>query len=179
MAVALWAAAGAVAVSGRGTTFMLGLLGWQGLVYAAAPLMSWLNVRGELSPELERRRRSEFRREHIVKFAPVYVGAAGLIVALGALFAIGGSQPSSGPRDLLQLPPRASNGDSPLGILTDLLADGDTAPAATPTPTPTPSASPEATPPVATAAPTPAPTAAPTAAPTPAPTAAAAPAPAP
>jgi cellulose synthase/poly-beta-1,6-N-acetylglucosamine synthase-like glycosyltransferase len=179
MAVALWAAASAVAVSGRGTTFMLGLLGWQGLVYAAAPLMSWLNVRGELSPELERRRRSEFRREHIVKFAPVYVGAAGLIVALGALFAIGGSQPSSGPRDLLQLPPRASNGDSPLGILTDLLADGDTAPAATPTPTPTPSASPEATPPVATAAPTPAPTAAPTAAPTPAPTAAAAPAPAP
>ncbi|MGH9103190.1 MAG: group 2 glycosyl transferase, partial [Acidimicrobiales bacterium] len=59
LAAALWAATGALAATASVTTLLLGLLAWQGAVYASAPLMSWLDQRGHLSPDLERRRRTE------------------------------------------------------------------------------------------------------------------------
>lgn len=164
----LWSAAIAVAITGRGTVFLFGLFAWQGLVYASAPLMSWLNVREELSPELERRRRSEYRRERLSAFAPVYVGAASVIVALAALFAAGGSQPSEGPIAPLELPQRAQGGRSPLSSLADeIRGETQPPPAASEEPTPTPSAPPTNSP-APTVAPTPPPSVAPTATPSPA-----------
>ncbi|HYZ91594.1 MAG TPA: glycosyltransferase [Actinomycetota bacterium] len=141
IAVALWGAAIAVAVSGRGTAFLFGLFAWQGLVYASAPLMSWLNVRGELSPELERRRRTEHRRDRMKAFAPVYVGAASLLVVLAALFAIGGTQGSGGPDQLFRLPERVPNASPP-----PQQQQAGATPAPSPTPTPTPTVAPTITP---------------------------------
>jgi cellulose synthase/poly-beta-1,6-N-acetylglucosamine synthase-like glycosyltransferase len=177
LAVLLWGAASVVAISGRGTAFLFGLFAWQGLVYASAPIMSWLNVRSEMTPELERRRRTENRRERMAVFAPVYVGAAAFIVALAAVFTVGATQPSEAPHGLFDLP-RAPKADSPLGFLKDkakalpALSPGPGKPSPSAAseagePTPEPSdAPPEASAsPTASPAPTPAPTSQPSATP--------------
>jgi hypothetical protein len=77
--------------------------------------MSWLNVRGKLPPDLERRRRSEIaqgRRLRRLAFS-------------GVLFA-GGSNPGS-PADPFEIPEATST--SPLGLLVDgdLTTTGPTA----------------------------------------------------
>ena len=77
----LWASAIALAVHTHPTALLLGLLAWQGVVYAAAPLTSWLAQRTQLSPDLERRRRSEETRERLIAvLRPV---AAGSVVLSG------------------------------------------------------------------------------------------------
>ena len=127
-AVVLWGAPFVLALLHRGTPFLYVLFGWQGLVYASAPIMSVMNVRAELTPELERRRRTEARREHFKSYAPLY-GAASLVmvVALG-FFAFGGSQADRGHvPSLLRAPERSSQAADPFSFIKDKV----TAPAST------------------------------------------------
>jgi cellulose synthase/poly-beta-1,6-N-acetylglucosamine synthase-like glycosyltransferase len=80
---------------GHVSALVLALVFWQSAVYSSSPLMSWLNQRAELTPELERRRRSEERRERLAAMARgagfASIGAAAtagvvfvLVLALGA-----------------------------------------------------------------------------------------------
>ncbi|HWE65809.1 MAG TPA: glycosyltransferase [Acidimicrobiales bacterium] len=63
--ILLWGCDIALGFVAHPTALLLGLLAWQGVVYAAAPLTSYLAQRAQLSPELERRRRSEESRERL------------------------------------------------------------------------------------------------------------------
>lgn len=147
-AVLLWGAPVILAFLGRGTPFLFTLFAWQGLVYASAPFMSWLNVRAELSPELERRRRTETRRERLAALAPYYAGASAVVVVVFALFAVGGSQPAGDLPDLLEPPARSESG--PLAFVRDRVGpaseDGEGPGASTPSPSaPAPAEEPQAT----------------------------------
>jgi cellulose synthase/poly-beta-1,6-N-acetylglucosamine synthase-like glycosyltransferase len=72
----LWGCAAAVGFVAHPTPLLIGLLVWQGIVYLSAPVTSWLAQRTQLSPELERRRRTESNRERLVAaLAPVAVGS--------------------------------------------------------------------------------------------------------
>jgi hypothetical protein len=97
LAIALWGAAGLLAGWRHPGVLLLGLLTWQGVVYASAPYMAWLNLHTELSAQLERRRRTERLRERAAQAGP-YVGwTAGLAAAAGVVAALvlaGGSQPT-------------------------------------------------------------------------------------
>src|SRR5437660_2205495 len=98
MCAALWGGAGLTAMSGKATPLLIGLLAWQGTVYAPAPLMSVLATRTQLSPELERRRRSEYRRERFQAMAPYIGGAAAALIGLAvfaAFVGVGGSHPGT------------------------------------------------------------------------------------
>jgi cellulose synthase/poly-beta-1,6-N-acetylglucosamine synthase-like glycosyltransferase len=130
LALLLWGAGIAIAVSGNAQPFLLVLFAWQGLVYASAPIMSWLNVRTVLTPELERRRRTELRRERAAALVPYYVGgtvAAAAIAAIAAVLFLGGKNPGTPPS--LQLP----HPSGPPGIIGPP-QPGETAPAHTPSP---------------------------------------------
>jgi cellulose synthase/poly-beta-1,6-N-acetylglucosamine synthase-like glycosyltransferase len=100
LALALWGGAGLLAGRGRAGPLLLGLLVWQGVVYASAPFMAWLSLHTRLSAQLERRRRTERLRERAAQVGP-YVGVtAGLAAAAGAgvlaaLVLVGGSQPAT------------------------------------------------------------------------------------
>ena len=106
LALSLWSVGVLAWLSGRGEPFLLGLFGWQGLVYAAAPVMAWLNLHTELSAQLERRRRSEERRERMGIVRPRLVGAGALTAAAAAfvLLGFGGTQPGPGRQDLFRIP---------------------------------------------------------------------------
>jgi cellulose synthase/poly-beta-1,6-N-acetylglucosamine synthase-like glycosyltransferase len=135
LALVLWAAGLAVVIVGRAQPFLVVLFAWQGLVYASAPIMSWLNVRMVLPPQLERRRRTELARERASRLAPYYagatVGAVGLALVV-ALLVLGGHQPSQ-PPDLRLPHPPAVEGPTP------------TPSQPGPPPTPSPGSSPGAT----------------------------------
>ncbi len=89
LAAILWSAAGALAATTSATLLLLALVVWQGAVYFSSPLMSWLDERGSLTPELERRRRTERRRERIAAIAkPVFVGSVGAAGAAMAAFVV-------------------------------------------------------------------------------------------
>ncbi len=113
LAVALWGSAIALALVANQTPLLVGLIAWQGAVYATSPTMSWLAQRAYLTPDLERRRRSEERRERFVAvLKPVAFGTTaalgGASIALVAVLALGAgnaghpanpfSVPSSSPR---------------------------------------------------------------------------------
>lgn len=85
-----------VAAVFTGTAFLMLLFLWQAVVYASSPIMSWLSTRAVLSPELERRRRTEWRRERAAALIGYYAtGAAALagIALIAALFFMGGVNP--------------------------------------------------------------------------------------
>ena len=126
IAVALWGAGIAVIATGHGTVFLAVLFAWQGLVYGAAPIMSWLNVRSELAGELRERREADRRRALLGVRTPFYAGAAALIIAGAGVFAVGGSQPvdPSARTGLFQAPKGASTGGSPLSALGESIARG-------------------------------------------------------
>jgi len=94
--LALWGAGAAAVLNGRGTPFFLALLAWQGAVYAAAPYMSWLNQHTKLTPEMERRRRTELRRERVADVTRYTAGTAAttaILVGVFTLIAAGGTNP--------------------------------------------------------------------------------------
>jgi len=98
--------ASGVAAIFTGTAFLTLLFLWQAIVYASSPFMSWLSTRTILSPELERRRRTEWRRERAAALIGYYAtGAAALagIALIAALFFMGGTNPGRIPA-LPQLP---------------------------------------------------------------------------
>jgi cellulose synthase/poly-beta-1,6-N-acetylglucosamine synthase-like glycosyltransferase len=103
LALLLWACGIAVVVSGGATAFLVLLFAWQGMVYGSAPLMSWLNVRTVLTPELERRRRTEMRRERAAAVLPYYAAggvAVGVIALIAAVLFVGGTNPGRPPGTL-------------------------------------------------------------------------------
>jgi hypothetical protein len=143
----LWGAPVVLAITGRGTLFLFVLCAWQGLVYASAPLMSWLNVRAELSPELERRRHTETRRERFAALAPYYLGASAVVAALFTFFAVGGSQVEEGRTPPLLEPPARDGSGDPVSFLADALDDAvDRDPEGTPSTSSTPGSVPDAEP---------------------------------
>ncbi|HEX4162350.1 MAG TPA: glycosyltransferase, partial [Acidimicrobiales bacterium] len=78
LTVVMWGLAAALAATANATWLLIGLLSWQGFVYASAPMMSWLDEHEHLTPELELRRRTESRRERMAALArPVAIGSLG------------------------------------------------------------------------------------------------------
>jgi cellulose synthase/poly-beta-1,6-N-acetylglucosamine synthase-like glycosyltransferase len=135
LALLLWGSGVAVALSGNVTPFLVVLFAWQGTVYGSSLLMSWLNVRTKLTPELERRRRTEILRERAAALFPYYAGAsvALLGVALvGALLLFGGRQPGSQPDDLLEIP-RSSEQEGVFDLIRDRVDSGADEPSETDT----------------------------------------------
>jgi hypothetical protein len=121
LALALWGAGIASASrAGRNGWLILALFAWQGSLYASAPIMSWLNVRMELSEPMERRRLSEWRRDRFYRRLPYYAGAFGGLAGAAVLIALlvfGGTNPGQAPKDPFALPKRAPNDQGPLGNL--------------------------------------------------------------
>ncbi|HZP29680.1 MAG TPA: glycosyltransferase, partial [Acidimicrobiia bacterium] len=116
-ALALWGFAVVAILDTRARPFVIGLLVWQGLVYAAAPFMSWLNQHTELSAQLERRRRTEQLRERAAQLAPWGVGAvagAAAVVAVALVIGFGGSHPGH-PSNPFSVPHQSANDSGPLG----------------------------------------------------------------
>ncbi len=118
LAIALWTAAVLLGIMASPTALLMALVAWQGTVYATAPFMSVLNQRAQLTPELERRRRSERRRERVpVAMRPVVLGGV-MATVLGGLFAalmaIGASH-SGQPGNPFNVPSRGGGDHGPWG----------------------------------------------------------------
>ena len=87
--VLLWGSGIAIGIVAHPTVLLLSLLAWQGVVYGAAPFMSWLAQRTKLSPESERRRRTERARERLVSvLRPVAIGSMAATCAVGCAFIV-------------------------------------------------------------------------------------------
>jgi cellulose synthase/poly-beta-1,6-N-acetylglucosamine synthase-like glycosyltransferase len=127
LAALLWGTGVAVAISGSVTPFLVVLFGWQGTVYASSMLMSWLNVRTKLTPELERRRRTEILRERAAALLPYYANATVALVSvamIGAVLLFGGADPGSQPEDLLEIP-RSSEQEGVVDFIRGGVDSGD------------------------------------------------------
>jgi cellulose synthase/poly-beta-1,6-N-acetylglucosamine synthase-like glycosyltransferase len=116
----LWTADALLAATTSATALLIGLLAWQGCVYCTAPLMSWLDQHGHLTPELARRRRSESRRERLAAIVrPVYFGSVGAAAAAAAIFIVViavGSTNAGHPSNPFAVPPAGPSGSSPFGV---------------------------------------------------------------
>ena len=120
LAAALWGLAGALGATTGATALLLALLAWQGAVYFSAPYMAWLDQRSHLPPELERRRRSERRRERVAAIVrPASIGSLGAL-AVGALafvvFVALGASHAGTPHDLFVPPHDSSPGPARSGV---------------------------------------------------------------
>ncbi len=151
LAVVLWGCAiGALA---QGVYFVAALFAWQGVVYGSAPLMSWLSTRTVLTPELERRRRTELSRERMAALAGYYASGAVALAAVAlvaAILIIGGQKPGQIPA-LPQAPTVAPSAPSPTVSPTRPATVSPTvsptpSPSRTISPTPSPTRSPDASP---------------------------------
>ncbi|MGH8995430.1 MAG: glycosyltransferase, partial [Acidimicrobiales bacterium] len=116
----LWSLAGALAATTSATPLLIGLVSWQGVVYASAPLMSWLDQHGHLTPELERRRRTERRRERFARVArPVAYGSLGAVAAslvgFVIVLAVGASHPGT-PANPFTVPAPSPGDRGPFGL---------------------------------------------------------------
>jgi len=113
--LSLWGAAVIVLAYDKARSFVVLLFVWQGLVYASAPFMSWLNQHSELSAQLERRRRTELQRERatVAKLSVATLVAAGAAVAVAVVIGFGGSQPGK-PANPFVTPERAASDQGPL-----------------------------------------------------------------
>lgn len=138
-ALALWSAGVVLVVRDRATVLLVVVFAWQGLVYASAPFMSWLNQHTELSAQLERRRRTEQARDRIAIARPVLAGTvAGALgaAALALIVTAGGSNPGE-PRDPFAAPPRSEDDPGPIASLLDAGDLAEPEPASTTTTEPT------------------------------------------
>ena len=154
LAGTLWGAAGVSVAAGKASPFLLGLLAWQGTVYASGPIMSLLNTRTKLDEQLERRRRTEWMRERLNQAAPYLIGAALTAVAaaiIAAAVGLGGSHPGPNVKNPFVVQHRAPGQKGPLGnLIGGHPSPGPTtpvtpSPTASSTPTPTPSSTPTPT----------------------------------
>jgi cellulose synthase/poly-beta-1,6-N-acetylglucosamine synthase-like glycosyltransferase len=139
----LWGAAVLTVMHGVASALLVALFAWQGAVYATAPFMSLLSTRTALTSELERRRRTEWRRERLSRAAPYVVGAAAALAAVGAFAAIiglGGSQPGAqGQQNPFQVQRAAPTATSPPATPS---VSSSITPTVTVTPSPTATVSP-------------------------------------
>jgi cellulose synthase/poly-beta-1,6-N-acetylglucosamine synthase-like glycosyltransferase len=154
LALSLWGAGIAVAWLRLATPFLLALFAWQGAVYASSTYMSVLNHRMKLPEDLERRRRTERKRERLAQRLPYYAGGAASVVAVAAVSALilfGGTHPGT-PENPFTVPRSASAGQGPIaGVIAPAIGSTPTATVApsaslTASPTPSVSASPTVTP---------------------------------
>ena len=141
--------ASGVAAVYNGAVFLAFLFLWQSVVYGSSPFMSWLSTRTILSPELERRRLTEWRRERVAALIGYYAtGAAALagIALIAALFFMGGVNPGRIPA-LPQLPQEpGTSAPPPTAPATAPASPGSTAePTSTPS-TPSPATTTPGTP---------------------------------
>jgi len=123
LALILWILGVLVALRGHASVFLGLLLVWQGSVYASALFMSWLNVRSDLSAQLERRRRTEDRRERFRRYGPLLAGATAGFALAGAalaLFVVGAAHPGTPSQTPFNLPRAAPTDPGPLGALAKL-----------------------------------------------------------
>ncbi|HWD71834.1 MAG TPA: glycosyltransferase [Actinomycetota bacterium] len=177
-----------VATVRRSSLFLAFLFLWQAGVYASALFMAWLNVRADLPARLERRQRTEERRERIRRQRRIVAGAATVLalegIALAVLFA-GALHPGTQTRQPFTIPRRNPTDAGPWSALRHLpqtlpslvpagLPGVGSADTPGPTPTPGPAGGVVATPAPATSAvpgtsPTPRATASPRASPPPSP----------
>jgi cellulose synthase/poly-beta-1,6-N-acetylglucosamine synthase-like glycosyltransferase len=121
LTIVMWGMAGALAATTNATWLLIGLVSWQGSVYASAPVMSWLDQREHLTPELEARRRTESRRERLAAMAkPVAVGSLGAALLGTAAFlvvlAIGVSHPGR-PSNPFSTPQAGPGDNGPFGLV--------------------------------------------------------------
>ncbi|HEY1444520.1 MAG TPA: glycosyltransferase [Acidimicrobiales bacterium] len=121
LTILMWGMAAALAVRGNATWLLIGLLSWQGFVYACAPAMSWLDQHEHLTPELELRRRTESRRERLVAVArPVAIGSLVATSMAGAAFlvvlALGVSHPGH-PSNPFATPHPGPGDNGPFGLV--------------------------------------------------------------
>jgi hypothetical protein len=123
IALGLWGLGVMVALRHVGTLFLGLLFAWQGGVYASSPFMAWLNVRSELSAPLERRRRTEERRERIRRYGPYVAGATAALAIEGialAVILLGGAGPGTPNLQPLKLPRRSPADPGPFQALVHL-----------------------------------------------------------
>jgi cellulose synthase/poly-beta-1,6-N-acetylglucosamine synthase-like glycosyltransferase len=117
----LWGMGVAVLVAGHASVFFAVLFFWQGGIYASGLYMSWLNQHTQLSEPLERRRRTEERRERLRALAPWVAGGTALAgvgsLAVALIFAGAFSPPGPTP-SLLHVPHRAATDPGPFSALT-------------------------------------------------------------
>jgi cellulose synthase/poly-beta-1,6-N-acetylglucosamine synthase-like glycosyltransferase len=144
----LWAGAILAARRSGSTPFVLGLLAWQGAVYATAPFMSWLNTRTRLPEQLERRRHTEWMRDRFGAVAPYVAGVAATVLALGlvaAFIGFGGSHPGPGARNPFVIPhssPARHVTPTPSPTVSPSVSPSPTVSPTPPLTTPSPSSSP-------------------------------------
>jgi hypothetical protein len=114
LAVGLLAATGVAFAHGRPVLGIFTLC--QAAVYGTAPAMAWLNLHTELSARLQRRRRSEDRRERISTYQDRLVGtvaAAALVLSCLGMATLVLRYPGEG--EQLDLPRRSQGDAGPLG----------------------------------------------------------------
>jgi hypothetical protein len=143
LTVVMWGMAAALAATTNATWLLIGLVSWQGFVYASAPVMSWLDQREHLTPELEDRRRTESRRERLAALArPIAFGSLGAACLGAAAFvivlAVGVSHPGT-PSNPFSTPQPGPGDNGPFGLV------GHHAPAPTTTTTTTTTTNPSGT----------------------------------
>jgi len=142
--IVLWGVGVLLAVKGKATALLLGLLLWQGFVYATSTYMATLNTHTQLPEQLERRRRTEHLRDRMAQRWPLFVGAAAGFAAAGlgiVLLFAGGNNPGQPANPFVV--PHAAAGDE--GPLTTLIQGGNVlqapvTPSFSPSPTPSSSA---------------------------------------
>jgi cellulose synthase/poly-beta-1,6-N-acetylglucosamine synthase-like glycosyltransferase len=151
LALVLWGSAIALTIVANPTPLLVGLVAWQGAVYVTSPTMSWLAQRAHLTPDLERRRRSEERRERFVAvLKPVAFGtsaalggASAVLIAVLALGAGNAGHPAN-PFNVPNTSPSRPVPHSPANPTTTTTAPATSTTATT---TPGPSGSSTTTPP--------------------------------
>jgi len=144
----LWGCAAALPIVAKPTALLVGLMAWQGAVYWTSPLMSWMAQRAQLTPDLERRRRTEERRERMARvLRPVAIGSTGAAAAFGmafvAILAVGASHAGS-PRDPFSVPAPKPGAQGPWGGI--LVPSSSTAKSKSPRSTTTTTTSPSSSP---------------------------------
>jgi hypothetical protein len=115
LGLSLWGCAVALAAAAHPTALLLSLIVWQGAVYLSSPYMARLAQRARLTPELQRRRRSEDLRDRLARralFGTVGVSLAGAVFAI--VVALGASH-AGHPGNPFSLPPRSASDTGPWG----------------------------------------------------------------
>ena len=112
-----------VATVRRSSLFLAFLFLWQAGVYAFALFIAWLNVRADLPARLERRQRTEERRERIRRQRRLVAGAATVLalegIAVAVLFA-GALHPGTPTRQPFTVPRRSPTDAGPWSALRHL-----------------------------------------------------------
>jgi hypothetical protein len=150
LALVLWGAAVLTVADGVASMLLVSLFAWQGFVYATAPFMSLLSTRTALTPELERRRRTEWMRERLGRAAPYVVGAATALAGVGifaAVVGLGASHtgvPTRNPFEVQRAVPATTSPSTTPSATSSATASPTASPSSSPTTSPSVTATPSA-----------------------------------